>query len=87
MSEYRERSRLHLNKVEQFAEWAVANGYVREDPKGAYEVLRLRKIVAHGKPKLAPLLYFRHLTGEHATSWDAGTHLVNRWLRERKVAA
>src|ERR1700722_19973985 len=38
----RSRSMLALSKLEQFAAWAVADGFVREPTKGEYEVLRLR---------------------------------------------
>jgi hypothetical protein len=87
MSEYRNRERLHLGKLEEFATWVLANGYTREQTKSTYEVLRLRKIPDLGKPKQPPLIFHKHDRGDHATSWGAGTHLVNRWLASRRQTA
>lgn len=74
----RRRDLLHMNSLDAFAAWAATVGWRREDPKGKYEVLRLRH---EGKP---PLLFYRHEGGDHATSIERGTRLVHRWLRERK---
>ena len=74
----RDRMTLHLNKLDAFASWAATHGYKREPTKGVYEVLRLR-LGAN-----APLLYYRHHHGDHATSTGAATNLVDRWIRERK---
>ena len=79
---------LHLSKVEEFARWAEGlehpGGHVfkysREETKGQYEVLRLRKA---GEP---PLIYHKRLTGDHATFPDTGPagKLVRKWLSNRQ---
>lgn len=79
----RDRALLVLAKIEEFAAWAVSQGYRRETPKGTYEILRLR---IQGQ---SPVLYFRKSAtaggGQpvHATCYGEGTKLVQRWLRER----
>ena len=80
----RSRSLLALAKLEEFAVWAVTQGYRREPTKGSYEILRLRK---KGE---APVLYFRRDKGmmggepQHATSYGDGTTLVQQWINNRK---
>jgi hypothetical protein len=73
----RSRSLLALTKLEEFAIWAVADGFTREACKGTYEVLRLRW------PGHAPLIFFVRDRGAHATSQSDGTQLVRRWLIQR----
>lgn len=75
----RSRSLLALAKLEEFAAWAIAQGYRREPVKGTYEVLRLRK---QGE---SPVLYFKRDKGPfHATSYGEGTALVQKWINTRK---
>jgi hypothetical protein len=74
----RSRSLLAMSKLEEFAEWAIADGFVREETKGEYEVLRLRW------PKMQPFIYFKRTGAQHATSQAEGTQLVSRWLRSIK---
>ena len=71
----RSRSLLAMSKLEEFAEWAVKDGFTREPTKGEYEVLRLRW------PKMQPFIYFRRTGAQHATSQAEGTQLVARWLK------
>lgn len=67
---------LHMTKLDDFAEWACARGWRREQTKGEYEVLRLRQ-------GAACLCYFQRSGTEHATSYGLGLDLVERWLRAR----
>jgi hypothetical protein len=71
----RSRSLLSMSKLEEFAEWAVKDGFTREPTKGEYEVLRLRW------PNMQPFIYFRREGAQHATSQAEGTQLVARWLK------
>jgi len=72
------RSLLALSKLEEFATWAAAQGYVREKTRGAFEVLRLRR---GNEP---PKIYFKRTSAkEHASCQDASAGLVRRWIRER----
>lgn len=73
----RSRSLLAMFKLEEFAAWAIADGFVREDTKGEYEVLRLRW------PKMQPYIYFRRIGAQHVTSQAEGTQLISRWMRGR----
>ena len=75
----RSRNLLALSKLEEFAVWAVSQGYRREPTKGTYEVLRLRK---KGD---SPVLFFKRDRGEHATSYGDGTALVQLWINTRKA--
>ena len=78
------RELLALSRLEEFAAWAIAEGFTREPAKGDYEVLRLRW------PGQPPLIYFTRLSTHaggdpvHATAQHEGSKLVKRWLRERK---
>lgn len=77
----RSRSLLALSKLEEFAAWAIADGFVREDTKGEYEVLRLRwaeKINGH---RMQPYIFYKRIGAQHVTSQAEGTQLVSRWLK------
>ena len=69
------RDRLHLSKLPAFRNWAVSQGYTVEPERGVYEVLRLRK---DGE---APLIFWFHHGGDHATTDRRSERLVNQWLR------
>ena len=83
----RNRALLAVAKLEEFAAWAVTQGWQREATKGDYEVLRLR---FPGKGK-KPLLFYRkdRTAGggepKHLTCQSDGTALVLRWLHIRKA--
>lgn len=74
-----DRATLHLSKLGAFAAWMAMRGWAREDTKGVYEVLRLRR-------ENGPTLVFYSRSPEHATipMGDAGKW-VSRWLRARKA--
>lgn len=81
---------LALTRLEEFAAWAVRQGYVRDlrNPMPDYQVLRLRQ-PGKGKPML--IWYSRAGTmrgGDpvHATcEWGPAGALVRRWLKARKA--
>ncbi len=75
-----DRHTLHLSKLDEFAEWAKSKGYLREETKGTYEVLRLRHYEG-GKPLL---FYARASAVEHASSQRDGLVLVRRWIKAKK---
>jgi hypothetical protein len=68
---------LHLAKLEEFAMWAAAGGYERQQLRGEYEVLRLK----HGEG--SPLIWYRRDRGDHATSATREARLVRKWLAKR----
>lgn len=81
----RSRALLHRDKVESFADWAVSNGYRREDVRGDYEVLRLRKDSGSNR-KLRngfPLIYYLRDQGDHVTCFGEGLWLVETWINDR----
>lgn len=69
---------LHLSKVEEFKAWAIANGYNEEKPKGEYEILRLRKGTN------PPILIFKRLRGDHASTDRKSQKVVNEWMNSKK---
>lgn len=79
----RSRQLLAVHAMERFAAWAESVGYKRLETKGTYEVLRLRQ--DGGKP----IIFYRKLSTNagkepvHLTSFDEGTRLVLRWIKER----
>lgn len=72
-----------MDRLEDFAAWAIREGFKREEPKGDYEVLRLRW------EKHPPYLFFARnssLSGGklvHVTCQGEATQIVKRWIRER----
>lgn len=82
-----DRATLALHLVDDFADWAERNGYRREPTRGAYELLRLRRVIASGRAKLPPpLVFFRLDCGGRfpAAAQANGLKLVRRWIRERR---
>jgi hypothetical protein len=77
----RSRSLLPLSKVEEFAAWAIADGFVREETKGVYEVLRLRWGQKVNGRKMQPYIFFKRAAAHYATTQAEGTQLVSRWMR------
>jgi len=75
----RSRSLLHLNKVQEFANWMSTKGWGQRAPKGTYEVLRM----VH-RNSSEPLIVYKRLKAEHCTVYGNGLHFVHRWLKERK---
>lgn len=78
----RTRGLLPLGFVDEFAEYAAGHGWRREETKGIYEVLRMRK---EGAPK--PMLLFRREGAFHASIGDdqpAAEGLALQFLRSRK---
>jgi len=75
-----ERGLLHLDKVDAFAAWLEARGWVREPTKGIYEVLRMRSPEAP-----APMILFARDRSRHATT-QGGTHrLVREFINETRL--
>jgi len=75
---------LAMSKLEEFAAWAIADGFVREETKGTYEVLRLRWGQKVNGIKMQPYIFFQRNGARHATSQAEGTQLVARWLKAKE---
>lgn len=68
---------LHHNHLERFKEYLVNNGYVLEDTKGEYEVLRAR----HEKRKRPLILYTKLNAKEHYSVDDRDWEVVKGFMR------
>ena len=74
------RYTLHINSLEVFQNWLVADGWEIEKPKGTYEVLRARKA---GRQQ--PLIvYTKADAKEHLTVMDRDFEIVRAFLRDKK---
>ena len=74
----RDRSRLHYTKIEEFKEYAKTKGYEVLETKGEYEVLRLKK-------NSTLILGYKRDNTDHVTTTGLGTHLVLKWIREKRI--
>lgn len=76
------RCKLHLTKLDAFAEFMAESGWRREPTKGFYEVLRL---VKEGDTPM--IFYARGTAREHATvQYGAQASAVRRFLRAVREA-
>ena len=75
-----DRSRLHITKLEDFKEWLIKDGWVIEEPKGTWEVLRARK-----ENRRNPLIiYFKMNAKEHLSVMDRDSGVIGAFLRNYK---
>ncbi|MBM66077.1 MAG: hypothetical protein CMH55_07580 [Myxococcales bacterium] len=77
-----DRSLLHFNDVDAFADWMGERGWERAPTKSCYEVLRL--VAPHGAPPI--ILYARYRAKEHVTVQGQAEAMVRRYLRQKKAA-
>lgn len=76
----RSRHRLHLTKIDDFAEFCEKRGYTRTAPiSDAYEVLRLTK---KGSPAI--IAHARLGAKEHATLHGKGTDMFNSYIAKKR---
>ena len=79
------RHTLSVNKLQEFKEWLKRNGWIIQEPKGFYEVLRADK-----KGRKFPLIvYWRKATNNnkelvHYTVLDRDMGVIKAYLKERK---
>lgn len=74
------RHTLHINKLEDFKEWLVKDGWEIEEPNGNYEVLRARK-----PSRRNPLIIYRKAdVKEHLGIMDRDGGVVRAFLRDCK---
>ena len=77
---YRDRATIHMNKVPEFKEFLVTLGYVMEETKGPYEIIRARLGV---KP---PVIFHKRDRTNHLTVWGReGQSLSARFMHRRRV--
>lgn len=73
------RNRLHITKLEEFAEWLASQGWERQEPKGEWEVLRMH---LHGE---YIIVHTRKHATEHLTLHGNGELWFSHWMRRRKI--
>ena len=75
-----DRSRLHITKLEDFKEWLIKDGWVIEEPKGTWEVLRARK-----EGRRNPLIIYCKMNAkEHLSVMDRDRGVIGAFLRDFK---
>lgn len=75
-----DRSRLHINKLEEFKEWLVKDGWEIQEPKGTWEVMRARKA---GRQN--PLIVYTKMNAkEHLSVMDRDSGVIGAFLRDSK---
>lgn len=75
-----DRSRLHITKLEDFKEWLIKDGWVIEEPKGQWEVLRARK-----EGRRNPLIVYCKMNAkEHLSVMDRDRGVIGTFLRDSK---
>ena len=78
MTMSRSRCLLHKSKLTEFTTWLKNIGWVQEETKGVYEVLRMRHTTQG-----VLLIYDRSTATEHYTTFGVGTRLVHTWLHKK----
>ena len=74
------RSRLHINKLEEFKEWLIKDGWEIGEPKGTWEVLRARK-----PSRKNPLIVYTKMDAkEHLSVMDRDSDVIGAFLRDYK---
>ncbi len=76
----RSRNSLHLSKLEEFAAFCVNDGWVRQQPKGYDEVLRMTKT---GKEPL--IVHKQAGAKEHATTWGNSQMMFVNWIKSKRA--
>ena len=75
-----DRSRLHINKLDDFKEWLIKDGWDIEEPKGTWEVLRARK-----SGRKNPLIVYTKIDAkEHLSVMDRDSGVIGEFLRDSK---
>lgn len=75
-----DRSRLHINKLEDFMKWLIKDGWKFEEPEGTWEVLRARK-----EGRQNPLIVYTKMNAkEHLSVMDRDSGVIGAYLRDCK---
>lgn len=73
------RDLLHKTKLEDFKAWLIKDGWIIENPKGLYEVLRATKT------QRKPLIVFeKDNSKQHYTIQDKYVGLVYQFIKDKK---
>jgi len=80
-----DRHTLSVNKIDDFKKWLASDGWVLQETKGVYEVLRATK---QGK-KYPMIIYGRDKTDGntrlvHLTVLDRDMTILKQYLRDKK---
>ena len=74
----RRRDLLHKNKVEQFKEFLISEGYVLKDSNNCYEVIRAIK-------DKNIISFYQKNTSDHITTTGYGIILAKRFIEAAKA--
>lgn len=72
------RNLLHQGNIEDFQQWLEEKGFIEQETKGVYEVMRYKK---DGR---WVIIFSRDLAQEHLTVRDVDELLVKSFIEERK---
>lgn len=88
-----DRGNLHENKLEEFAEFlSTVVGFTRKQPRGDYEVLRMKldgepKVKSRWKPEGRMLLVHTRATGVHLSLHGNSSFWFQYWCNYRRRMA
>jgi len=74
------RNILHRNKLESFKEYLISKGWVMQDTKGIYEVLR----AVNPKVMKRPLIIYSGRSKEHLSVDDRDFGIVRDYINHRE---
>lgn len=76
------RDLIHISKLDEFSTFLTSRGWVLEEPKGAFVVLRARH------PKVAePLVFYKRAHTDHLTcQYGLQATLAEQFIREQRQA-
>jgi hypothetical protein len=78
----RSRNTLHVDKLADFTAWLIGKGWLQQEKKGPYEVLRMTR---RGKYSNKTLIVHKKLESErYCTTLGESEHAVQQWLKERR---
>lgn len=70
---------LHQSSLKEFKQFMVSRGWIEEDVKGQYEVVRFR----HKNYKEPVMVFFRLDEKEHFTVFGIGVKMVRAFINHR----
>lgn len=71
------RNLLHKTKLEDFKQWLIKQGWIIQEPKGFYEVLRV------SRDKETIIIFEKLDSKEHYTVQDNSLDMVRAYLKQR----
>lgn len=76
----RRRCVLHLNHIEPFAKFCASRGWIRVEPKGEWEILRM----THRGESSMLIVHVKARAKEHATTQGKSQELAEEFYKQPK---